>query len=176
MPFWLIQNFEYTSSHIDEYLEQENLFNVFDEDDLKTILKSAKLTPNSYNSLLKQGNNAIGATKLYKCARNVIVNMNDYQDAVSVLDLMKRYLKIQLLDNVIEILNQHDKHYQDLLNSVLQQNETNLQKISKLEQANERLLKEIEEKEAEKSLTSNQEKKILSKINEFKASADFESI
>lgn len=175
----MLPNFEYIASHIHEYIEQENLFNIFDETDIKTILKSTKLTPKNYNSLLQQGNDKFSVSKLYKLTQDASVCMNDYQDIVSVLNSMKSYFKIRLLDNILDTLEQINKHNNELLNSVLEQNESNLQKISKLEHEIEHLQNEVKRKDAEIScLNEHKEhkKEILSKISSLKTTNDFESI
>lgn len=54
MSLGITPNFEYIAAHIDDYIKNENLFNLFEIGELKTIMKQTNLTSNQYISLLQQ--------------------------------------------------------------------------------------------------------------------------
>lgn len=63
----ITQNFEYIGSHIKDYIKENNLFHIFEVEDIAAIMKFANLTPEDYNSVLEQSHSVISADKLYKC-------------------------------------------------------------------------------------------------------------
>ena len=95
-------NFEYIGAHIDDYIRNENLFDTFDLEDIKTIMKYSKLTTTQFISLLKQSSPTISANKLYKCTRNAKVTIQNIDEVFSILKSVKKYMKFKVFDGIID--------------------------------------------------------------------------
>ena len=69
----LIPDYEYMAANINDYIQEGNLFEIFELKDLKQILKLANLTSEDFITLLKQSKSTLDENKLYECARNTKV-------------------------------------------------------------------------------------------------------
>ena len=46
----IVPNFEYIGSHIKEYIQNNNLFDIFDIEDIKTIMKHSQFTASDFEN------------------------------------------------------------------------------------------------------------------------------
>ena len=99
-------NYEYIAAHISDYIKSENFFDTFDIEDIKQIMKYSNLTSNQYITLLKQSSSAIKAKELYMCTRNANVTIQNMEEIVSTLKSVKKYMKFNIFDGIIDILDQ----------------------------------------------------------------------
>ncbi|EAY20386.1 hypothetical protein TVAG_109980 [Trichomonas vaginalis G3] len=150
----IIQNFEYIAAHICDYIKENNFFDVFEIEDIKKILKISNLTTNDFIALVQQSHQTIKANELYICIRNTNISIQNMEDVISVLKSLKKYMKLEMLNGVIDFLDHKEKETSD-------QNEIN--------EENARLRAEIDEDD-------NKQKEIISKIAELKNSDDFERV
>ncbi|EAY22690.1 hypothetical protein TVAG_476190 [Trichomonas vaginalis G3] len=105
-------NYEYIAAHISDYIQNENLFNVFEMEDLRTIMKLSKLTATQFKTLLKQSSSTINARELYICTRKANVSVQNAEEAVSIMKSVKKYMKFNIFDGVIDVLNQKGQETQ----------------------------------------------------------------
>ncbi|EAY18542.1 hypothetical protein TVAG_462270 [Trichomonas vaginalis G3] len=139
-------NFEYIAAHISDYINNENFFDTFEIEDIKTIMKYSHLTADQYVSLLKQSHSTISAKKLSLCTRVAKVTIKNFEEIVSILKSVKRYMKFSICDGIIDFLKQNEKviNYstnepvivQDKLKALQNENE-NATKDTTISQANE---------------------------------------
>ena len=90
-------NFEYIGAHLIDYIENENFFDTFEIDDIRTIMKYSHLTADQFITLLKKAHSAINARKLYTCTRKANVTIKNIEEAVSILKSVKKYMKFNIL-------------------------------------------------------------------------------
>ncbi|EAY04285.1 hypothetical protein TVAG_390550 [Trichomonas vaginalis G3] len=138
----LIHNFKYIAEHIKEYIEENKLFSTFEVDDLKEIMKNATLTTNDCISLMTQSQHTIKANKLYICARNANVSIHNYEEVVSVLKSIKKYMKLRILDGVVDFLIQTQKENSDSA-AEIQQLQTELTTIQNQKQKSDKELESL---------------------------------
>ncbi|EAY19110.1 hypothetical protein TVAG_190010 [Trichomonas vaginalis G3] len=105
----LVQDFEYAAAHIKDYFEDNKLFDTFEAEDIRKILEIANLTLEDFTTLLKQSKHSIKASKLYNCARNAKVSVNNFEEAISILKLIQKYMKMKVLNRAIDIFKQTEK-------------------------------------------------------------------
>ena len=106
-------NFEYIADHVSDYIENENLFTIFELEDIETIMKYSHLTADQYISLLKQSHSTITPTELYICTRNANVIIQNFQDVISILESVKKFMNFNIFDNIISSLNHNTKEILD---------------------------------------------------------------
>ncbi|EAX95928.1 hypothetical protein TVAG_360890 [Trichomonas vaginalis G3] len=138
----LVQNFEYIAAHIKDYIDEDKLFSTFETDDIKEILKYATLNANDFNTLMKQSHSTIKANKLYVCARDTKVSIQNYEDVVSVLKSVKKYMKIRILNGVINFLKQTQKENSDSA-AKIQQLQTELSTVQNQKQKSDQELESL---------------------------------
>ncbi|EAY20730.1 hypothetical protein TVAG_391140 [Trichomonas vaginalis G3] len=97
-------NFEYIGSHINDYIQNDNFFDIFDLECSNTIMKHAKLTTTQFISLLKQSTSTLKASKLYRYIRNANVTIQSIDEVFSVLKSVKTYMKMKIFDGIIDFL------------------------------------------------------------------------
>lgn len=102
----IIHNFEYIAAHVSDYIDENKLFDVFEINDIKEILKKSNLTSKDFISLLKQSHHTIKSNQLYLCARNTKVTIQNFEEVIPILKSIRKYMKMSILDGVIDILNQ----------------------------------------------------------------------
>ena len=139
MSSGITQNFEYIAAHIEDYLEDGKLFHVFEPEDIKTILKLANLTSNNFIRLLEQSSTTFEASKLYEYTHDASVSINNFQDAISTLKSVRKYMDLRIFDGLIYFLDQKEKEFvilenriQNLLENSREEHIT-IQKLSKIE-------------------------------------------
>ncbi|EAY22046.1 ankyrin repeat protein, putative [Trichomonas vaginalis G3] len=154
-------NFEYIGAHIDEYIRNENLFDTFDHEDIKTIMKYSKLTTTQFISLLKQSSPTINANKLYKCTRNANVIIQNIDEVFSVLKSVKKYMKFNIFDGIIDFLEVNGNEVRK-----------SAEGITKLQEQNQSI--QIEQNQTQENINHSQY--LLTKISSLKATNDFDSV
>ena len=70
-------NYEYAGAHIKDYIENNSLFDTFEVNDIKTIMKYAKLTSDDFNTLLNQSRSHAKARELFICTRKANISINN---------------------------------------------------------------------------------------------------
>ncbi|EAY05500.1 hypothetical protein TVAG_080920 [Trichomonas vaginalis G3] len=91
-----IQDFEFIATHIKDYIDDYKFFNVFEIDDIRQIMKYANLKSEDFISLLEQSRSAIKANDLYTCIRNAKVSILNYNEAISTLKSIQKYMKLNV--------------------------------------------------------------------------------
>ena len=129
----IIQNYEYIASHISDYIKQGNFFDIFETEDIKKIMKISYLTVNDFNALIKQSYHTTKANKLYTCTRNSNIHIENLEDVISTLKSMKEYMKLRILDGIVDFL---DQKANEILESTarIQKLQTELNEIQKQKQ------------------------------------------
>ncbi|EAY20339.1 hypothetical protein TVAG_193150 [Trichomonas vaginalis G3] len=97
----LTLDYEYIGAHINEYIEAENLFDVFYFEDLEMIFKYVNMTPEIYNSIHKLANGKFDISKLFKKSSCTAKNL---QDVISTLEIIKENMNVNLLNDSIIVL------------------------------------------------------------------------
>ncbi|EAX93938.1 hypothetical protein TVAG_307170 [Trichomonas vaginalis G3] len=163
-------NFEYIAAHISDYINNENFFDTFDIEDIKTIMKHSRLTADQYVCLLKQSSSTINARKLYTCTLNANVTIKNFEEIVSILKSIKKYMKFSIFDGIIDFLKHNEKVinpstydaeiFQDKSKSYQNENKnSNKDKIINVTNEN-----------------NDHSRDILTKITELKKSNDFQTV
>ncbi|EAY19481.1 hypothetical protein TVAG_136120 [Trichomonas vaginalis G3] len=129
----IVQDFEYIAAHLDDYINDDKLFSVFETEDIIKILKLSHLTANDFINLLKQSPYTIKTNDLYKCTRKTNVSIQNFEEVVSLLKCIKRYLKLGILDGVIDILKRIQHEMSDSAEQI-QQLQTYLQTVKNQKQ------------------------------------------
>ncbi|EAX96440.1 hypothetical protein TVAG_284100 [Trichomonas vaginalis G3] len=146
----IVPNFEYIGAHIKEYIEQGILFDTFEVEDIKAIMKYANLTPNDFDSLLQQSSIATTANKIYYCTRQTNISIKNFQDAISTLNSIQKYMKMEILDNIIDTLNQTGRMLSDSANK-LEKQQSELSQLQNekgnIEKENRSLRSQLREKD-----------------------------
>ncbi|EAX70677.1 ankyrin repeat protein, putative, partial [Trichomonas vaginalis G3] len=183
-----IQDYEHIASHISEYIDEGNFFDVFEIEDIKKIMKISNFTANGFIALLEQSHPTINANKLYACTRNANIYIQNFEDVISTLKSIKKYMKLRILNSIVDFLDSKGKEIYDStekiqklqteLNEIPKQKSDNeIQSLqSQLNQINEESNKLKEKLNEMESNTNQADETILSKIKELKESDDFESI
>ncbi|EAY10449.1 hypothetical protein TVAG_271400 [Trichomonas vaginalis G3] len=158
MSHKLIQNYEYIAAHIKDYIQEEKLFDVFELEGLKKILSLANFTSEDFITLLKQSESTLDENELYECARNTKVSIRNYQEVISTLKSVRKYMKLTILDGIIGFLDETDKIISESTVKI-QKLQAELNSIQKAKQKSDNeiqfLKSELKEKET-----------IMSQINE----------
>ncbi|EAY22247.1 ankyrin repeat protein, putative [Trichomonas vaginalis G3] len=191
----VIQNYEYTASHISDYIIEGNFFDIFEIKDIKKIMKISNLTANDFTDLLQQSHHTIKTNELYACTRNSNIHIQNMEDVISTLKSMKEYMKLRILGGIIDFL---DHKANEILESTarIQKLQTELNEIQKQKQKSDNNVKSLQfqlnqineenttlkRKLSERESNTNQneginaDKEILSKISKLKESDGFQSI
>ena len=96
-----IFNYEYIAAHIKDYIDADKLFSTFETNDIKKIMKFTTLTTNDFITVIKQSRSSIKANELYICTRNANISVQNFEDIVSILKSLQKYMKLRILDGVI---------------------------------------------------------------------------
>ncbi|EAX88250.1 hypothetical protein TVAG_088980 [Trichomonas vaginalis G3] len=68
---------------------------------------SSKLHSDDFIAILEQSSSTIKANKLYDCVRNAKVEINSLEEVISTLKSVRKYMKLRLLDGIINVLEQN---------------------------------------------------------------------
>ncbi|EAY22946.1 hypothetical protein TVAG_076930 [Trichomonas vaginalis G3] len=163
-------NFEYIAAHISDYIQNENFFDTFDIEDIKTIMKYLRLTADQFITLLKQSSSTINARNLYFCTQKANVTIQNFEDVVSILKSVKKYMKFNIFDGIINVFIQKDKEMNDCT-----------EEIKKLQAELKKFQNQVQNATKETTDTQNNEnhkvsKEFLTKISELKKSKDFDNV
>ncbi|EAY07708.1 hypothetical protein TVAG_117890 [Trichomonas vaginalis G3] len=163
-------NFEYIAAHISDYIQNENFFDTFDIRDIKTIMKYSHLTVDEYITLLKQSSPTLTAKELYISTRKANVTIQNFEEVVSILKFVKKYMKFNIFDGMIDFIKENDKR---LLDST--------EEIKKLQTEIQTLQNQIQNAAKETTATRINEyhsfsREFLTKISSLKESDDFDSV
>ncbi|EAY00951.1 hypothetical protein TVAG_493240 [Trichomonas vaginalis G3] len=109
----LIQNFEYIAAHIKDYIDENKLFSTFEIQDIKKIMKFTTLTTNDFITLMIQSQSEINANELYTSTRKANVSIQNYEEVVSILKSLNKYMKLGILGGVVDFLIQFQKDISD---------------------------------------------------------------
>ncbi|EAX95947.1 death associated protein kinase, putative [Trichomonas vaginalis G3] len=165
-------DFEYIAAHISDYINNENLFNTFDIEAIKTIMKYSRLTADQYVTLLKQSSSTLKAKELYICTRKANARIQNLEEVVSILNSVKRYMKFNIFDGIIDFLKQNVQVINNSTNKTeIFQDKT---KAFQNENASENTTKDTTIKATNEKYNHSQD--ILTKITELKESNDFETV
>ena len=102
-------NYEYIANHITDFIEENTLFDIFESRDIKHIMKYAYLTSNEFINLIKQSHSTIDTDILITCTKNTSISIKDSNEAIKLLKSARKYMKLRLFDELIDILNQKDE-------------------------------------------------------------------
>ncbi|EAY16011.1 hypothetical protein TVAG_262610 [Trichomonas vaginalis G3] len=105
MTAGLVLNYTHIAAHLKEYIDGDNGLDAFELEDIKKILNESKLIPNDFHKLLSQLSSNYNAIKIYKCSRNLTIPINNLKDSISTLESVRKYMKLRLLDGIIENMN-----------------------------------------------------------------------
>ncbi|EAX94359.1 hypothetical protein TVAG_488980 [Trichomonas vaginalis G3] len=97
-------NHQYIASHISDFIEDGKLFVVFDKQDILKIMEFGYFYYDEFINLLKQSSPTMDATDLYIYTRCANIYIDNCKDAVTFLKSLRRYLKMELFNDVIDIL------------------------------------------------------------------------
>ena len=106
-------DFEYLGAHLNDYIQEGNFFDVFEVDDIERIMEYSKLTTNDFVTLLKQSESIINANELYQCTRNANISICNAQDAILILQTVRKYMNLRIFDGIIDILNRMQNETRD---------------------------------------------------------------
>ncbi|EAY19978.1 hypothetical protein TVAG_402330 [Trichomonas vaginalis G3] len=163
-------NFEYIAAHISDYIENENFFDTFDMEAIKTIMKYSRLTADQYITLLKQSSPTLSSKELYISTRKANVTIENIEEVISILTFVKKYMKFHIFDGIIDFLKENDKHMGDSTEEIkkpqteiktLQNQIQNVSKETTVTQTNE---------------SHNYSEEFLTKISSLKKTKDFDSV
>ncbi|EAY15739.1 ankyrin repeat protein, putative [Trichomonas vaginalis G3] len=157
----LTLDFKYIGAHIDDYIRNENLFDTFELEDIKKIMRYSKLTTTQFVSLLKQSSPTISANKLYKCTRNANVTIQNIDDVFSVLKSVKEYLKFTIFDGIIDFLEVNNNETRNPIEEITKSQEQ-IQSF------------QIEQNRTQDNI--NHSRDLLTKISSLKKSHNFDSV
>ncbi|EAY22147.1 hypothetical protein TVAG_093210 [Trichomonas vaginalis G3] len=170
----IIQNYEDIASRISDYIKEGNFFYIFEIEDIKKIMKNSNFTANDFVTLIEQSHHTIKANELYICTRNTNIHIQSFEDVISTLKSVKKYMKLGILNGIIDFLDQKAKEMSDSTEKI-QKLQTELNKIQKQKQKSDNEIKSLQSQLNQINETTNQEA-FLEKISELKKSDDFESI
>ncbi|EAY01500.1 hypothetical protein TVAG_107590 [Trichomonas vaginalis G3] len=184
----LTQNFEYIAANIKDYIDENKLFDTFEVEDIEKIMKFANFTTNDFTTLLKQSQPTVDANTLYMCIRNTHITLHNYEDVISILKSIKNYLKLALLDGVIDFLIQSQKDGSNSSEEI-QKLQKELKTIQDQKQQNdndiELLKSQVSQISEERNMLKrinkiivdqNIPKRFLKEIEKLKSSDDFERV
>lgn len=163
----IVLNFEYIGAHIKDYIKDENFFSTFDMKDIITTMKYANLNSGDFDTLLKQASLTTKANEIYFCTRHANVSIENLQDAISTLESIRKYMKMGILDGIIDTLN-HSANEIETLQTELNQIQNEKENIEKELQS---LRSQVKQEEV-----NDLPDEFLSKISELKDLRDFDSI
>ncbi|EAY18875.1 hypothetical protein TVAG_295270 [Trichomonas vaginalis G3] len=89
-------------------------FNTFEREDIKSILEKAQLTHDQYFSLLKQSSSTITFKDLYAYTHSTKISIQSFEEAISVLKSITKYMRFNTLNGIIDFLEQKQE---EILNS-----------------------------------------------------------
>lgn len=108
MSLFISLNYDYIAEHINEYIDNGSFFDIFDEEDIKGIMEHSNFTPNQYADLLRQFASTLNIERLFIYTRNAKVSVKSIEDAISILNSAKEYMKFDVFDGVIDILKKNE--------------------------------------------------------------------
>ncbi|EAY22329.1 hypothetical protein TVAG_378080 [Trichomonas vaginalis G3] len=159
------------AAHIKDYIQEGKLFDIFELKDLKEILKLANLTSEDFITLLKQSESTLDGNKLYKCARSTNVSIRNYQEVISTLKSVRKYMNFTMLDGIIGFLDETDKIISESTVKI-QKLQAELNSIQKAKQKSDNKIQlpksELKEKESIISQINEENSTDAYILNEFK--------
>ncbi|EAX88855.1 ankyrin repeat protein, putative [Trichomonas vaginalis G3] len=163
-------NFEYIAAHISDYINKENFFDTFDIEDIKTIMKYSRLTADQFVTLLKQSSSTINTKELYNCTRKANITIKNFEEVVSILKSLKKYMKFNIFDGIIDFL----KHNEKVINNSANETEIVQDKSKAFQNASENATKYTTTNATNENYHHSQD--ILAKIAELTESNDFGTV
>ncbi|EAX97142.1 hypothetical protein TVAG_469160 [Trichomonas vaginalis G3] len=106
-------NYEYTADHINDYVQAETFFHLFDVEDIPKILKNLKFSANDFVTLIMQSHNTITSSELYICTRKANVSVKNLDEVISTLKSVKTYMKLGVLNGIVDFLDNTEKEISD---------------------------------------------------------------
>ncbi|EAY09307.1 hypothetical protein TVAG_394790 [Trichomonas vaginalis G3] len=163
-------NLEYIAAHISDYIQNENFFDIFDIRDIKTIMKFSRLTVDEYVTLLKQSSSTLNAKELYISTRKANITIQNFEEVVSILTFVKKYMKFNIFDGMIDFIKENDKHMLD-----------STEEIKKPQTEIKTLQNQLQNAAKETTVTLTNEshdcsREYLTKISSLKETKDFDKV
>ena len=118
----------YIAAHIKDYIEDGKLFYIFDSENIKKIMKKANFNSNDFINLLDQASTSFDARKLYEYTRKTNVHIDNSQEVTSILQSLKKHMKLKLLDSLIDFLN-HENNNESIMAKEIKNHERLIEKL-----------------------------------------------
>ncbi|EAY13438.1 ankyrin repeat protein, putative [Trichomonas vaginalis G3] len=153
----LILNYEYIAANIQEFIDEGNLYDIFEEEDLKIISSYLNMTADEYDMFIERSSSTMTPKQLYKRSKYINVSINNNKDLITILQSVQKYMRLELFNNAIKYLSSiQEQTNQEFLSPKSQLNEKEL----KIAQLNEEVLS----------------KEFQLRFIDYKNSTDFQSI
>ncbi|EAY14499.1 Ras family protein [Trichomonas vaginalis G3] len=82
-------------------------------------MKYSKLTTTQFLSLLELSSPTINTNELYTCTRNANVTIQNIDDVFTVLKAVKKYMKFNIFDDIIDFLKENDNEMHDYAEEII---------------------------------------------------------
>ncbi|EAY22643.1 hypothetical protein TVAG_475710 [Trichomonas vaginalis G3] len=192
----LVPNFEYIIAYAKDYIEEGKLFDIFEIEEIQTILKNINLTSQEFVGLLNQSSPNFRGYGFYECTRDVTVPIKNLDEAIAILKSMRERLGQRFIDDIVNILNQTSNQMSDLMRensslrnfinnfqvmikNTLDQHENDEKEIASLKSAigeKERIIAQITEQNNKLKEEIKYHKEIFPVIDSMKKCNDFNTL
>ncbi|EAY13708.1 hypothetical protein TVAG_371820 [Trichomonas vaginalis G3] len=137
-------------------------------------MKFTTLTTNDFITVIKQSRSSIKANELYICTRNANISVQNFEDIVSILKSLQKYMKLRILDGVINFLLQ--THKEISASSEIIQNSQSEESFQNQPPKSDKEIELLNSQLSQINEENSNEREILAEISELKKSNDFERV
>lgn len=130
-------NHQYIGAHIRDYIENNNMFDLFELSDVKSILKYANLNLDNFSQLLMQSAPIFKLPDLCKCIVNTNVRINNIREVILLLKSIRKYMNFGIFDQAIAILKQTSNEIESLQSQTDRYRKVYLEQIEKFKNSND---------------------------------------
>ncbi|EAX97873.1 hypothetical protein TVAG_490010 [Trichomonas vaginalis G3] len=111
-------NIDYIANNIQQYIDDENFFDMLDEDIIFQVLEKTTLDPQNFKALLSQGQSKLSSSNLYNCAHKCNVIVNTFEDAINVLKCYKNIFNLESSHGLIKFLKKYNAEHVSQLDEI----------------------------------------------------------
>ncbi|EAY23522.1 hypothetical protein TVAG_071860 [Trichomonas vaginalis G3] len=108
----LYPDYEYIAAHINDYIEDGVIIDIFSEEDFKFYFNSAKLTPTNFIELLRQISSHFTKKDLNYSIPTFSISNSD--EAISILEAVKKHMCLRFHDEIIDFIAKSSLEISDL--------------------------------------------------------------
>ncbi|EAY06109.1 hypothetical protein TVAG_349620 [Trichomonas vaginalis G3] len=100
----LVRDYSAIIGNLQQFIDNKSLFQNYDKDQVRNILKAGNLNPTTFISLLNFGKENFKASRLFQYVQPATITVNSLDDVITILQSLQSCLKLELSKGLTDYL------------------------------------------------------------------------